>query len=123
LKLGYSNIDVLEQFPAALEQFKNLAGELLSERMKKAEHGDVETLMQKKGTEVHRVMLQEYFNIREAEEPRLEQVTGEDGIMRNHRRNGTKRDLMTVFGEVEVKRLGYGARGTTSLFPLDGELN
>lgn len=120
---GYINVDVFEQFPAALEQFKLLAYELLSKRMKNAQHGDVEAMMQKHGTEVYRVMLQEYFNIREAEEPRLEQVIGADGIVRNHCRKGTKRDLMTVFGEVQVKRLGYSARGTTSLFPLDRELN
>jgi hypothetical protein len=31
--------------------------------------------------------------------------------------------LMTLFGEVTVRRLGYGARGEESVFPLDGELN
>jgi hypothetical protein len=30
---------------------------------------------------------------------------------------------MSVFGRVEVKRLGYGVRGGSSVFPLDGELN
>jgi hypothetical protein len=30
---------------------------------------------------------------------------------------------MSVFGEVDVNRLGYGLPGEQSLFPLDGELN
>ena len=30
---------------------------------------------------------------------------------------------MSVFGEVVVKWLAYGARGEESVFPLDGDLN
>lgn len=30
---------------------------------------------------------------------------------------------MSEFGEVELKRLGYGGRGVRTLYPLDGELN
>lgn len=119
----YNTVDVFEQFPKALEKFRFLATKLLSEEVKRAEHGDVEQLIQQEGTEVHRVMLQEYFNVREAEEPELAEITGCDGIKRNHRKRGMKRDLMTVFGEIEVKRRGYRSRETRSLFPLDGELN
>lgn len=41
---------------------------------------------------------------------------------RTHRRY-QKRRLRSIFGEVEVKRIGYGGRGIKSLQPLDGELN
>ena len=34
-----------------------------------------------------------------------------------------ERGLTTIFGEIRVKRLGYGAEGTDSLHPLDAELN
>jgi hypothetical protein len=30
---------------------------------------------------------------------------------------------MSLFGEVNVKRLGYGARGKDRVFPLDAQLN
>jgi hypothetical protein len=49
-------------------------------------------------------------------------VCGADGIERSERRLH-ERGLSTVFGEVRVKRLGYGAVGVDSLHPLDAELN
>jgi hypothetical protein len=36
---------------------------------------------------------------------------------------GVHRRLMSMFGEVVVKRLAYGARGEESVFSLDGDLN
>lgn len=43
--------------------------------------------------------------------------------MRTHGREGCERGLMTLFGEVEVRRWGCGARGHDSLYPLEGEFN
>ena len=34
-----------------------------------------------------------------------------------------ERGLTTIFGEIRVKRFGYGAEGADSLHPLDAELN
>ena len=44
-------------------------------------------------------------------------------MVRTHRREGCKRRLETRFGEVILRRRGYGARGLKSVFPLDAELN
>jgi hypothetical protein len=46
-----------------------------------------------------------------------------DGVVRSHVREGCRRRLVTIFGEVEVRRCGYSAPEEGSLFPLDGELN
>ena len=43
--------------------------------------------------------------------------------MRTHRREGSKRNLETHFGEVVITRRGYGRGGVKSAFPLDAELN
>jgi hypothetical protein len=39
----------------------------------------------------------------------------------SHKRRHT-RSLITIFGEVRHSRVGYGARGQSSLHPLDAEL-
>ena len=45
-----------------------------------------------------------------------------DGVVRSHVR-GCRRRLVTLFGEVKVRRCGYSAPEEVSLFPLDGDLN
>jgi hypothetical protein len=49
-------------------------------------------------------------------------VTGADGVSRPQAKK-RERHVMTEHGEVEVGRLGYSARDTASLMPLDAELN
>ena len=75
------------------------------------------------GTELLRRLLQGHLDVRAANETRQEAVTGADGVIRNHCRKDCRRDVMSLFGEVSVRRLGYSARGHRSLFVLDGELN
>ena len=53
---------------------------------------------------------------------RREPVRGADAVERSEQRLH-ERGLSTVFGEVRVKRLGYGAPGVDSLHPLDAQLN
>ncbi len=49
-------------------------------------------------------------------------VEGPEGPLRlSHKRLHTRR-LLTIFGEVSVTRMGYGARGQPSLHPFDAEL-
>ena len=48
-------------------------------------------------------------------------VIGADGILRTHKRIRI-RIVKTIFGEIEVKRLGYSAKHISSLFPLDAML-
>lgn len=49
-------------------------------------------------------------------------VIGTDGIKRTHKRVRT-RVIKTIFGDIKIKRLGYFARGSSSLFPLEAMLN
>lgn len=68
-----------------------------------------------------RTLYKAHLNTRgpgEASEPVVD-ASGEEGTSKRLHERG----LATVFGEVEVRRLGYGAEGVASLHPLDGELN
>jgi hypothetical protein len=113
----------LEEFSAAREQFGQLIQALQSEHNLEREHGDIEALIWQDGQELLRRMLQGHLDWRAAREPKRAHVIGGDGVRRTHCRAGCTRPLMSLFGEVTVKRMGYGARGHDSVFPLDAQLN
>ena len=113
----------LNEFAAAREQFEYLANNLESGEMTGWQHSDVEAWISTEGTELMRRLLQGYLDLQGKNEKVLEIAPGADGVIRNHRRQGCGRSLMSLFGQVRVNRKGYGQRGETSLFPLDGVLN
>ncbi|MCI0438787.1 MAG: ISKra4 family transposase [Chloroflexi bacterium] len=119
---AYTVIRSLEEFSAAREQFNALVSRLRSEEMSRMEHGEVEATIAHEGNELLRRLLQGHLDLRAKAEERRVEVVGADGVVRRHCREGERR-LMSLFGEVEVKRLGYGARGERGLCPLDAELN
>jgi hypothetical protein len=113
----------LDEFAAARDQFGQLIEALQSEPNLEKEHGDIEALIWQDGKELLRRLLQGHLDLRTARESKCEQVIGSDGVIRTHRRSGCTRTLMSLFGEVIVKRMGYGARSQDSVFPLDAQLN
>ncbi|MGH8570399.1 MAG: ISKra4 family transposase, partial [Gammaproteobacteria bacterium] len=112
-----------EEFAAAREQFAMIVDRLQSAAVLGMEHGEVEGLISREGTELMRRLLQGHLDVRAAAEAREAGVRGADGVVRSHVRAGCRRRLMTIFGEVEVRRCGYSAPEEESLFPLDGALN
>ncbi len=58
-------------------------------------------------------------------EVRVAGVRGADGVVRARAERGRERRVVTVAGEVVVRRIGYRAavKGAGMLFPLDGVLN
>jgi len=113
----------IEHYADALSQFEHLLGRLTGEETRRITHGELEALVQAEGSELLRRLIQGHLDQRSSEEPARERVVGEDGVARTHRREGCQRRLETRFGEVIVKRQGYGGRGVDSVFPLDAELN
>jgi hypothetical protein len=88
-------------------------------------HSALEKLLETDGSELLRRLLEDHLAPRAAQEGargRTGPVVGADGRERPQQRN-RERALMTVFGPVAVPRIGFAARGSASLFPLDGELN
>jgi hypothetical protein len=63
------------------------------------------------------------LDLRAEHEERLEEVTGGDGVPRRYAEAEHERRLVTIFGEVRVRRLAYRHKGTTNLYPADASLN
>ena len=82
---------------------------------------DLERELHRRGQELMRTLLQGHLEQRspgEAAGP----VEGADGVERAERRVH-ERHLETIFGTVQVERLGYASPGHDSLRPLDAALN
>jgi hypothetical protein len=123
MKQAYIISRGMEEFASAREQFALIVDRLQSAAVLGMEHGEVEGLISREGTELMRRLLQGHLDVRAAAETREVGVRGADGVVRSHVREGCRRRLGTIFGEVEVRRCGYSAPEEGSLFPLDGELN
>jgi hypothetical protein len=108
-------------FAMAHEKFEELIRDLQSAGSRELTHSELERSLQDQGRELLRMLYQAHLDDRgpgEAAGP----VQGADGVEREHPRLHD-RGLSTRFGEVRVRRIGYGAEGVDSLHPLDAELN
>lgn len=110
-----------DSFEAARAQFEQILQWLSSDSACGLSHSDIEALLHSNGNELLRRLLQGYLDSRSGDEIEGE-CRGSDGIERTHRRSQV-RGLVSLFGEVQVRRIGYGGRGITSLHPFDAELN
>src|SRR5438034_667376 len=85
----------------------------------------MEVLVAGRGRELLRGLVQLALDTQAEREVRLPRVTGEDGVERTRAEPGHGRPVVTLLGEVRVRRIGYrsGVRGVLSLFPRDAVLN
>ena len=86
-------------------------------------HGELEDRLLVDSRELHRRLLEEHLGLRAEREVRIGDVRGGDGERHGNLERSHERPLVTVFGEVGVRRLAYRARGRCNLYPSDGELN
>ena len=108
--------------PAAIE-FALLQSWLASSGALKLPLHHIESLQQAKGREVQRLLLQAHLQHRGNGDvgPALCLTQQHGAVLYSHRRLGA-RSLTTVFGTVEVVRMGYSRPGAPSIFPLDRAL-
>ncbi|MBI3777796.1 MAG: ISKra4 family transposase [Gammaproteobacteria bacterium] len=111
-----------EEFEAAMQYARQMACGLAGEVAQRMTHGEAEKLVRERGQEFMRLLYQGFLNLRAAREERQSAVVGEDEVVRVSRRRG-ERSLMSLFGEVTVKRRAYEHEGVASLHPLDAALN
>jgi hypothetical protein len=108
--------------PAAVE-FALLQSWLASGNALELPLHEIERLQQAKGREVQRLLLQAHLQQRGNGDVGpalcLQQPAGK--MLYSHRRLGT-RALTTVFGTVEIVRMGYSRPGAVGIFPLDRAL-
>src|ERR1700722_3451292 len=83
----------------------------------------IESQQQAKGREVQRLLLQAHLHHRGNGDvgPALQLEQKDGAVLYSHRRLST-RSLTTVFGTVELVRMGYSRPGAPSLFPIDKAL-
>ena len=108
--------------PAAVE-FALLQAWLASPSSRQLPLHQIESQQQDKGREVQRLLLQAHLQHRGGGDvgPAV-RLPGPDGeVLYSHRRLGA-RSLTTVFGTVEIVRMGYSRPGAPSFFPLDQAL-
>ncbi len=112
---------VQDQFYEARMEFEDLIEQLLSPAAAGLTHSQAEDLIAGQGREVLRQLLQGWLESRGVGDvgPAL---AGQDGVRRTQRRLHS-RQLESLFGTVQVERLGYGVAGQASLHPLDAALN
>ena len=108
--------------PAAIE-FALLQSWLASSSALELPLHHIESLQQAKGREVQRLLLQAHLQHRGNGDvgPALCLQQQDGTLLYSHRRLGA-RSLTTVFGTVEVVRMGYSRPGAPSIFPLDRAL-
>src|SRR5215471_8845086 len=83
----------------------------------------IEAQQQTKGLEVQRLLLQAHLQLRGDGDvgPAL-RVSHESGEVLYTRRRLGARSLKTIFGPVEIHRMGYSCDGAPSIYPLDRAL-
>jgi len=108
-------------FAAAEQVFGNIKTFLCSQEASSLTHSDLEPMLDEKGRELIRQLLQAHLNLRGpgAAAGPVQDAAGEN----LWREQIHERELETIFGTVTVSRTGYGAEGKPSLHPLDGALN
>lgn len=110
-------------FSASEGQFSAIVGFLDGTEAAGLSHGELEERLAADGRELLRLLLQDHLTLRTTREERLACVRDHRGADRPAVESGHRRALASVFGEVEVSRLAYRARGRENLHPADGQLN
>jgi hypothetical protein len=108
-------------FQFAEEKFCEMTDFLKNKQSHELELSELENHIKHDGRELMRRLLVGHLEERGVGDVGLN-VTGTDGVNRTHKRIRI-RTIKTIFGEIKIKRLGYSAKNTSSLFPLDAMLN
>jgi len=108
---------------SAAREFASLEAWLASRGTLQLPLHQIESQQQTRGREVQRLLLQAHLQLRGDGDVgpalRVPQAAGEE--LYTHRRLST-RGLKTIFGPVEIHRLGYSRDGAPSIYPLDRAL-
>ena len=120
--VAYAELDASDKELSSRAQFDRLIAFVESSESRTMSHAELEEWLTREGRELQRRLLQEHFDLRAAAERPLRAARGADGVEREAVRS-LRRTLGSVFGPVQVMRLGYQAPGVACLCPLDAGLN
>jgi hypothetical protein len=116
--LALQNVPIFTRPDDAYFGLKDYLGSLEALRM---DHSKLEQELAKRGGELLRMLLQAHLDLRSPGEA-IGEVRDEEGSVRTQARLHS-RQLETLFGTVDVDRMGYGGPGMESLHPQDAALN
>jgi hypothetical protein len=114
-------LEAPESFSSSRQSFNELIGSLSSDVTSGMDHSDLERFLQTEGRELLRRLFEEHLKLR-GNGNVGDAVQGSDDLERSYKRE-SDRSLKSVFGEVSIERMGYGAPGNSSLYPKDLDLN
>jgi len=107
-------------FCESRRDMKKLEDDLMSEDAMNAPLHEIERMLEAQGRELLRAMMQAHFDLRSAQERRVD-VRDASGIEHDQVRRGSRK-VETKFGEIEFERNLYQAPGTNGLAPLDAAM-
>lgn len=110
-----------QPFEEARGQYDHVVAELRSRKVQGMTHSEVESLLQKEGTELLRRLYQGYLDAL-GDGAASTDVRNDQCVILNHTVH-KERLIETVFGTVQLERRGYRQREVSTLYPLDARLN
>lgn len=117
------NAVAADPFTASRQRFEDLCVLLGEQRTGELEHAELETRLDDEGRALLRQLMQDHLELRAEREQRLPAVHDADAVAHTLVESGHRRGLVSIFGEVRVRRLAYRARGRENLYPADAGLN
>jgi hypothetical protein len=115
--------ELTSAFSASDRRYANIVGFLEDVESGGLTHAEREERLRTDGFDLLRQLYQDHLDLRAEREERLGPVSGADGVARPSIEADHQRRLVTIFGEVVVRRLAYRRKGTTNLYPADATLN
>jgi hypothetical protein len=108
---------------SGIEAFQDLERYLSGQAAQAAGLSELECESERRGREILRLALQAHIDARgEGDVGDAIVLEGDDGPVRLAYKRVHARPLLTLFGEIKVTRMGYGAPGREAIHPLDAEL-
>jgi hypothetical protein len=125
---AYATVPPGDPFAASRSMFAALADELAGPAAAGLTVCQLEDLLDERGREVLRQLLQDHLDLRAVREERDARehrgpVTGPDGITRTRLETGHGRWLATLFGTVRVTRCAWRRPGAGNFCPADATLS
>jgi hypothetical protein len=125
---AYCPVPPDDPFAVSRDMFSTLAAELAGPAAAGLTACQLEELLDERGREVQRQLLQDHLDLRAAREERQARqrrapVTGADGITRARLEPGHGRGLATLFGTVRVTRCAWRQPGAGNYCPADAALS
>ncbi|MGW0828333.1 ISKra4 family transposase [Streptomyces sp. NPDC002845] len=121
----YGAAATADPFARTRRCFEDLIGQLSGERAARMTHEKLEELIETRGREAQRQLLQDHLDLRALREEQALIAAGHAVGVQGRRRieRGHERRLATVVGTVTVRRLAFRAPGQSNIYPADAALS